>query len=408
MLVNVVMVTAAAASIIAAAYKACGLRANPRNPSLRALVSGLFVLGLSIATAAPVVYTPVNEAIGIPNLLRVTTHLGMIAFSVAITVMRLYVAYPAEEATPRARRRVVTYVAAGVTMAVLFVAAPVDEDRVDWTVHYGDEPIVQFYLMVYLLTFGSAIFEIARLSHRTAKFLPAAPLRTGMRFTAIGASLGVAYAVYKAAYVAWSALGLRMPGPLAWLDREDLVSPLLATPGALLMVIGLTLPSWLPTLRAGWTAIGLRRTYRHLYQLWLPLYHAEPEILFGPMPPARPGLRPGRLAKLVERRAIEIPDGMLRLAAYYDPAVQAAAEASATRAGLTGDEARAEIAAACIRDALDAVRTGRKPDTPAVLELAGATTLADEISWLELVARAYRRHATAAPRTRSAEAVTAP
>ncbi|MFV2116226.1 MAB_1171c family putative transporter [Micromonospora sp. LOL_025] len=407
MLVSVVMIVAASASIVAAVYRARGLRSDPHNPSLQALVSGLFVLGVSIATAAPVVYTPVNHAIGIPNLLRVTTHLGMIAFSVAITVMRLYVAYPAEEATPRARRRLIAYIAAGATMAVLFVAAPVDEDRVDWTIHYGDEPIVRLYLMVYLLTFGSAIFEIARLSHRTAKFLPAGPLRTGMRFTAIGASLGCAYAVYKAAYVAWSALGVTMPGPLAWLDREDLVSPLLATPGALIMVIGLTLPSWLPALRAGWTGIGLRRTYRNLYQLWRPLYDVEPEILFGPVPPARPGLRPGRLAKLVERRAIEIPDGMLRLAAYYDPAVQATAEASAARAGLTGDEARAEIAAACIRDALDAVRTGRRPATPAVLDLADATTLADEIRWLDLVATAYRRHATATPRASSTETAAA-
>jgi hypothetical protein len=407
MLVSVVMVTASLASLIAAAYKALGLRSNPRNPSLRALVFGLFVLGVSIAATAPVIYTPVNHVIGIPNLLRVTTHLGMIAFSVAITIMRLYVAYAAEEAGPRARRRVVAYVAAGVTMAVLFVAAPVDEDRVDWTIHYGDEPIVRVYLLVYLLTFGSAILEIALLSHRTAKFLPAGPLRTGMRFTAIGASLGFAYSVYKAAYVAWSAFGIRMPGPVAWLDREDLVSPLLATPGAILMVIGLTVPSWLPSVRTAWSGIGLRRTYRNLYQLWLPLYHAAPEILFGPVPPARPGLRPGRLAKLVERRAIEIPDGMLRLAVYYDPAVQAAAEADAAKAGLTGDDARAAVAAECIRDALDAVRSGRRPATPAVLELAGATTLADEIQWLERVAKAYRRHVAAQPQARGLEAVAA-
>src|SRR5688500_12984966 len=98
--------------------------------------------------------------------MRVTTQPGMNSFNVTITLMRWYVAYPADEANPRARRRIITYIAAGATMAVLFVAAPVDEDRVDWTIYYGDEPIVRVYLLVYLLTFGSAIFEIARLSHR--------------------------------------------------------------------------------------------------------------------------------------------------------------------------------------------------------------------------------------------------
>lgn len=394
MIVNVAMITASLASFIGAAYKARDLRSNPGNPSLRALVFGLFILGISIAATAPAIYTPVNHVIGIPNLMRVTTHLGMIAFSVAITIMRLYVAYPPEEANPRARRRISAFVIAGATMAVLFIAAPVDEDRVDWTIYYGDEPIVRAYLLVYLLTFGTAIFEIARLSHRTARFLPASPLRTGMRLTEIGASLGFAYAIYKAAYVAWSALGIKLPGPLAWLDREDLVSPLLATPGAFIMIIGLTLPSWLPPLKAAWTGVTLHNTYRQLYRLWLPLYNAEPEILFGTLPPAWPGLRPSKLARLVERRAIEIPDGMLRLAAYYDPAVQAAAQAAAHEAGLTGDEARAAVAAACIKDALDALRDGRKPSTPAVLELSGATTLADEIEWLVKVAKAYRRLAT--------------
>ncbi|WP_431976068.1 MAB_1171c family putative transporter [Micromonospora haikouensis] len=404
MIVNILFILCSSAAFIAAGYKIRDLRATPGDPAMQALVAGLIVLGIGVASATPLIYTPLNHLVGVPNLFRLITHLAMIAFSVAFTIMRLYVAYDPDQAGPRARRRVVGYLAAAAVMIALFAAAPVDEDRVDWTIYYGDEPLVVAYLITYLATFGSALFEIARLSHRTGGFLPKGHLRTGMKLTEFGAAFGMSYCLYKALYLAAKAAELRPPAPLAWINREDLISPLLAVPGALLIIIGLTLPSWLPALRAASGTITAYRAYRDLLPLWQDLYQAEPEILFGEYPPSWPA--PAQVNRLLARRAIEIPDGLLRLADFYDPDVQARTDRAARARGLAGDDLRAAVTAACLRDALAARAAGRRPATPAALETADTATREDQIAWLRQVAVAYRKPSPAdtAPASQPASA----
>lgn len=273
----------------------------------------------------------------------------------------------------------------------LFVAAPVDQEAVDWTVRYGDHPLVASYLLLYVGAFSVAMVEIARLSHRYAGFLPSGALRVGLRFTTVGASFGLAYCVYKAVYLIGRQAGLSVPDPVDWLARDDIIAPLLAAPGGVLVVIGLTLPSWAPPVGRVWQRPGLYRAYRDLYPLWRDLHDAEPDILFDEqMPAARPWREIGTL---LERRAIEIPDGILRLTPYCDPLVEQQATADAHAAGLTGDPRLATVQAACITAALQAKAAGRRATTPTTPPSAKATTMEEQIAWLRLVGQAYRRHA---------------
>lgn len=389
MIVNIVMTIAFSAAFITAGYRIRDLRVRRHDPALRALVTALLCLGVGIAVITPMLYPLLNAAVGVPNLFRLIGHLAYIGFAAAFALMRLHVAYEPEQAAPRARRRVIGYLIASAAMVALFVAAPVDEDRVDWTIYYGEEPMVVAYLMVYMLTFGSALWEVARLSYRLATFVPGRLERVGLRITGAGAVLGLSYTIYKALYLAAQAADLQPPASLTWIYREDIISPLLAAPGALLIIIGLTLPSWIPPLHAGASTVAAYRHYRRLYPLWLDLYTAQPDILLEAEPPAWPA--PTRVRRLLARRAIEIPDGILRLGDYYDPAVQEAAEKAGRARGLTGDALRAAITAACLRDALAAHAADRRPASPAVIEPADAATLADQIAWLRRLAVEYKK-----------------
>ncbi|MEH1124808.1 MAB_1171c family putative transporter [Micromonospora sp. CPCC 206061] len=392
-MVSVLFIIAALVAEGAAAYKFRDLRADRGNPGLRAAIAGLVFLGAAFLSAAPVVYQNIDDLLGLPNVMRLVAHICIVAFAASIALMLLYWSYSQSEATPRARRRLVGYSAATVLMTVLFVAAPVDEERVDWTVYYGHEPIVAIYLIVYLLSFGAAMLEIARLSHRYAPLVHSV-MRVSLRFDFVGACFGLAYCLYKAVYIAALAVG----APGRWFGPEDLISPLLAVPGALLVIIGLTMPAWGPSILARRQRRADRRTYRRLYPLWLDLYTANPEILFGEKPPADPGRDPSRW---FSRLAVEIPDGMLRLADFYEPQVQDRARAAAEKAHLDGDDARAVIEATCVAAALAAKAEGRRAAEPQSPEFANPQTLDQQIAWLAKVAHAYGNSAVVASAAQS-------
>ena len=388
-MVDVLFLLCGALCVVATVYKYRDLRRGSKNRPLGALTLGLCFLGAAFISAAPVVYTFLNALLGVPNVMRLVAHVFIVAFACSIAQMLLHWAYPPELAVPRGRRRLIGYGAVLVLLVILFVAAPVDEEAVDWTVRYGHSPLVASYLIVYVLALGVATLEIARLSHRYAGFLPAGAMRAGLRFNTVGASFGLAYCLYKAAYLLGRQAGPHLPDGWAWLSRDEIITPLLAFPGAVLVVIGLTLPSWGPAVSRAWKRFGQYRAYRDLYPLWLDLYQAEPGILFGnAVPPTRPWRSVG---PLLERLAIEIPDGVLRLTPYFHPIVQENAEVAAVKAGITGDKKAAAVQAACIAGALAARARDHRAAEPAAPRFGDARTMREQIAWLRPVGRAYRR-----------------
>lgn len=371
----------------AAAYHLQALRKGRGSQAILALALGLMFLGASFLAIAPAVYTHLDAMLGVANVMRLVGHVSIVAFSACTSIMLLYWTYPVEQASPRARRRLIGYSTALLLLVALFVAADTDQEAVDWTVRYSREPLVALYLAVYLLSFGLAMAETSVLSRRYARFLPPGPLRTGLRINSTGTAVAFTYCLYKGLYVAGTAVDTSLPARVGWLGREDVISPYLSIVGALLMVVGLTLPTWGATAVAIHGRISALRAYRALYPLWCDLHRAHPQILFGELPPPWPRryVRSG-----LQRRVIEIPDGMLRLTGFYDHRVHEQATAAGRGAGLDGDELQAVVDAALVAVALRAHASGRRPDRVASPPVAEAATLEDQVRWLRMLASAYR------------------
>lgn len=158
-MVDVLFLLCGALCVVATIYKYRDLRRGSKNRPLGALTVGLGFLGAAFVTAAPGVYTFLNALLGVPNVMRLVAHVCIVAFACSIAQMLLHWAYPPELAAPRGRRRLVGYAAVLVLLVILFIAAPVDEEAVDWTVRYGHSPLVASYLIVYVLALGVATLK---------------------------------------------------------------------------------------------------------------------------------------------------------------------------------------------------------------------------------------------------------
>lgn len=370
---------------IALAYKIPALLRDPRSPTRRALVAMLACLVWAPTMNTPAVYLAFDRLVGVPNLARLVAHTGILGFAVSVQILLLHWTVP-QPARWRTWMRLASVAVAATAMMVLFILAPVDESTVEFTVRYGDAPYIDQYMMVYLGYFAVALVDIMRLSWRYARLTSRPFLRLGLRLVTVGAALAVAYCVEKAGYVAARRFGVELfPAAV-----QESFSSILAVPGALLMLVGFTIPSWGPRVAAMPTSLRRYRTYRRLGPLWRLLHRATPEIALDPAAGRSTLAELRDLEYRLVRRVVEIRDGWLALRPYLDRRTADAARRLAQRAGLDDARTTAVVHAAVLTGACAAKAQGEPAADVYTEEPGGGRDITQETVELSRVAGALR------------------
>lgn len=376
----------AAVAWIGLAVKLRDLRRG-RNPSRIAVCGALALLGSTFTASTPAVWSWLDRITGVANLAALWAHLCVVAFSGTVQLLVLWWVNPPEVARRRARARLALLAVAAVALVVLFLAAgPTEPHTTDFVATYAERPVFAAYLIVYLSAFAIGMVDVVRLCWPYAHVAGRSWLRRGLRTTAIGAACGLLYAGVRVADVIGAQAG-------ADIRRWEPLAPPAASLGALLVILGLTMPAWGPRLSQfrGW--VRRRRQYRQLQPLWSDLHRLMPQIALDP-PVATPL---SNLDRRLYRRVIELYDGSLALRPYLDEAAASRAGRIGTRLGLRSDDLAAVMEAARLRGAVRAYAHGAPraagdedgDDEPAPGRPDEGTDLAQEVARLVRVSRAY-------------------
>jgi hypothetical protein len=368
-----------------------GLRQDPKDPSLYSVGAAFALLGIIFTVSTPAVWARIDDAVAIPNLSLLISQGCVIAFSGTIQCIIIFWTHPRPDSWRLARRRVLWVLGVLVVMTVLFTAArPQDEHPTDAAATYAQDPVYAAYLGCYIAMVSLGFSDIIRLCLPYARAAGRVWLSRGLRLCAIGAGLGLLYCLVRAATLVEGLLGTDS-------KRLEALVPLFAALGAMLVIVGLTLPSFGPRLSrvAAWQV--QRRAYGRLYPLWEAITVTVPEVVLDPSDaPGRGVVR--HVERRLRRRVVEIGDGLRQLRVNMDEAGPASAAETAER-----------IVAACIAYEAER-RAGEGPDDDPqravrwdawrVARPAGATAVVDtappptadredfyaEVRWLVAVA----------------------
>ena len=384
---------AAAVAWTALAYRLVrGLRQDPRDPALYAVCTAFALMGVIFTVSTPAIWSRLDAVLDVPNLALLISQSGVIAFSGTIQCLIIFWTGPRAVGWRRARWRVLWVVAVLTAMAVLFTrAARYEEHPTDAAATYAHDPAYAVYLGCYVAMVALGVVDIIRLCLPYARDAGRSWLSRGLRLTAIGAGFGLLYCGIRAVTLVEGQLGTGGP------RLEGLVPPVAAL-GAMLIVVGLTLPSLGPRLSrvASWQA--QRSAHRRLHPLWTAIAVTVPEVVLDPAhEPPRRIVRD--VDRRLRRRVVEIGDGLRQLrhhladasdrdAVAYAAALVAACEAHEASLDGSLDPARRARWNAW-RAALPATARRSAPFDAGQADFAD---FADEVRWLVAVSRAV--HAT--------------
>ncbi len=254
------------------------------------------------------------------------------------------------------------------------------------------------YLALFISYLSLAIFDFLLQALRQSRSARRASIRVGLRLAATGCVFGLVYAAYKATVLASLGLGLHLvrrdephcSSLVATPCVFSVTAPALAVP---LIGIGLTLPAVLYPIGQARLRRWETRSFVALEPLWRDLTAVMPHIVL-PAPDDGSDMTrdPGFL---LQRRVVEISDGLLALRPYRS---RKALESAQQQAAADTIHGAARVEAALARDALARLRSGRRPDGAADATALAAFPrdggLRAEAGWLMAVAAAYVRGAT--------------
>ncbi|WP_432989854.1 MAB_1171c family putative transporter [Dactylosporangium sp. CA-233914] len=303
----------------------------------------------ALGVSTPAIWAHIDRIVTVPNLSLLISQGGVIAFSGTIQCLIIFWTTPRPSSRQRARWRVLWVTVVLVAMALLFAGADRREERpTDAAATYAHDPTYAIYLACYIAMVTLGVTDIIRLCLPYARSAGRSWLSRGLWFTAVGAALGLLYCAIRATTLLEAQLGTD-PHRL-----EALVAPV-ASLGAMLIVVGLSMPSLGPRLSRAASWQMRRRSYRHLHPLWEAITVTIPEVVLDrDPPPASVVFR--NVERRLGRRVVEIGDGIRQLRRHMRPAVLAAAATSAEQEGLTGTRRDAVTHAAQISCRLCDVR----------------------------------------------------
>ncbi|MEV0639915.1 MAB_1171c family putative transporter [Streptomyces sp. NPDC050619] len=369
-------------------YKWFDLRRDAGNLELWALCGTRLFNGIAYLFLVPLVNVWIGELTGIPNLATLLGHSSIVLAALSAHVMVLGWFQSPAESRRRLPRVVGFYLLAIATMSVLFFAAPLPGAHpVDFEVHFATTPTAAAYLMVFLVTYGVSLANTARFTWPSSRAVERSWLAQSLRMTAVGS-------VFVLGFILGKAIGItgRWFGVTDW-DRAAVEwSPIAASLGSLVLVLGYTLPGW------GAFFVVRReqfRLYGTLHPLWSVLCEAAPGVtLFRPLSP-RVARFWGNLRTRLYRMIIEIRDGQRLLRPYVCDGCEERLRRFLWETGLVrgtaaeGPLVEAAVIALAVRRKKEGVQpsggtAGRGSRQP-------SSEVADELTWLGQVAEGYVR-----------------
>ncbi|GAA4227637.1 hypothetical protein GCM10022254_15810 [Actinomadura meridiana] len=385
-------------AFVSAACKGRDLRRGSSQPGLGALCLLLTTLGLAFALLSDTAQDLENTLY--PNLGRLLSNICALLAALGIVSQRLSVSHSPEVARAKIRRRVVLFSVSIVTMTVLFLSSPLPVTVGEFANRYPERPALVGYSLIFVAGFGSAMIDLLILSARFACHATRPALRLGLRTVGVGAAIELASLAEGTVFIISQAAGLPSPTP----GHDEPCTSVFTPAGcafaigfpslaALLIIVGMSLPAWGPALAAPVRWARDLRLLRRLYPLWDALHEVFPHIALPASPSAWPRYR-------LQRRVIEVHDGLLALRPYYSSDARDAARRLADEVG--GGKAEATVEAAVISGALHARTTavGEPPPPPDQDEARQETDLISDATWLAQVAEAFVTFQTERPLAR--------
>lgn len=372
-----------------------------RNHPARLATWSLYLFFALIFTVGwEVVWNRLDSWTGLPESNTLIAMCLVVCYSASALVLLQVWSYPPNRARRRVKSTIIAAAVVLIAMIVLFLrSAAAHHQQQAFKAWYGGSVEYEVYLLIYLLTYTAAEIELIRLCRRYAKLTTRSWLRTGLITTAIGAAIGLLYALMRVADIIAARAGVDISG-------LENVAEVGAGLGALLVMIGLTLHTWGPRISVPGRRARRLIAYARLRPLWARFYELDPSIAFDdPRSSSSAGaLGRARAATRVlkdpeyhaGRRVVEIRDGILTLRPYQDPGFAQRARVYYGHHGLVGDDLDAAVTAAGIHAALDA-REAAPPLDQTDSSAAGnvPADLDSEMAWLLKVTEHFsKRSAT--------------
>ncbi|MFE7271826.1 MAB_1171c family putative transporter [Streptomyces sp. NPDC057623] len=358
-----------------------------RDPSKRALWSAFLALAVAMTLRPSFVAAPLDASLRVHNLSSLGKHLSGIVAAHSVLTFVHNMAEEKASGLKSSRLHLLVPVAAAAIITVLFFAAPQPYEAVDLLTEYAADWRIAAYGVVWTGYLAAALFSASRLCWRWGRQPDIGLLGRGLRLTGMGTTIGIVYAVHRAAFVILGFLG-HSPVPAS---TREAISGLLLFSALIFIMTGSTLPA------AGrlhrWS-----REYRELlqlYPLWLSLTEVVPDVRLDP--PRRKMFEIVQLRRAHDRlyrRTIEIRDAVLVLSDHAPSSLRDQARAHVAAFGLIG--AQADIAAeACWIIGAKQARQASEPSSGEPLPPAsGGRDLPSEIDALKQLARAYNSDLT--------------
>jgi hypothetical protein len=380
---NAVFLGMACLLTAAAGYWILG-RGTPRPTGTWAMGALLASFALAFASYSPLIQNAVEALV--PDVARLLSNSASLAAATSVLAVSFQLNLEAGEARHRIRLRLVLLAASVFGMTVLFAYEEMT---------HRSPQVYALYLLVFISYLGFAIVDFLQQALRQSKSTRRSSVRLGLRLAAAGCAFALVYTAYKLTVLVSLGLGFHL------IPDHSQCSSLVGTPcvfsvtspalAVLLICIGLTLPAVVYPVSQARRHRWETRSLDALAPLWQDLSAAMPEIVLPAV-----HLNEGAAADadfLLQRRVIEISDGILALRPYRSQEVLEAVQRT-TDAGT--EEKAAIIEAAVVKAALAAMKAGRLADEVAhpSAEAASRKDLRGDTQWLLQVADAYAHRST--------------
>jgi Family of unknown function (DUF6545) len=354
------------------------LRARP-EPGYRSFCFGLAFGLLTLTLNLPGIYSAVGELAGVPNLAYLLSLSSLCVGAFLLLPFYKRLADPAQPGTPTRTSAVVLGIAIA-SMATTFALMRAPDNVPPFMFLDPDAPFVSEFLFVSLVWLtGAFIVPLIRLHWRYRRMGSTFSTRLGWgRLAPAGFIVGAASHVHALLYSV--SVRIDLPYPLASVAMPAYYA--LAFTTFILVAIGVALPTWGP--RLGVEALYWRAhryaIFHTLRALWVRLYAASPEIAL--LPPRSDRL--GDIAALrdidfhLNRRVVEIRDGILRLFPFCDAFVAEIATETCRELRVPAPERAYVVSATTLAAAIKAKADSKPVARRALLPIPDAESLDEE------------------------------
>ncbi|MFK0227364.1 MAB_1171c family putative transporter [Streptomyces sp. NPDC090303] len=375
---NAVFLGMASLLTAAAGYWVFG-RGTPRPTGTWAMGALLGSFALAFASYAPLFEDAVETVV--PHVARLMSNTASLAAATAVLAVSFQLNLEPAEARRRIRVRLVLLAASALGMTALFAYEQMT---------HRSPQVYAFYLLLYISYLGFAIVDFLVQAVRQSASTRRSSVRAGLRTAAAGCGFALVYVVYKLTRLIDLGLGLGL------IDSHSECSSLITAPcvfsvtspalAVLLICLGLTLPAVVYPISQARRRRWEVQSFEALGLLWQDLSTAMPHIVLPSTDAAEDVSTDSDF--LLQRRVIEISDGILALRPYRSLRVQKTAQV-AFDAGT--EQGAAAVEAAVVKAALVGLKTGRFADevAPPPAEAASRKDLRADTEWLILMAYAY-------------------